>query len=82
MVKASNAKSVPERIDAVIDNLARRKAGKPRTLKTLGGTIRHLFGNQLSDEALAELIAKLTERGVIEVKEGKVGYPLPGQPDK
>ena len=41
-----------EKIDAVIENLAKRKAAKPRTLKTFRSTIKSLFVNQLSDEEL------------------------------
>ena len=66
-----------ERVDAVIDNLVRRKAAKPRTLKTLRSTIKALFANQLMDEELEELIEQLTRRGAIKIADGKVHYDLP-----
>jgi len=72
-------KSAPsvDKVDAVIDNLVRRKAAKPRTLKTLRSTIQALFGNQIEDEELDALIEQLTKRGAIKVVEDKVHYHLP-----
>ena len=75
--KKSKFASATERLDAVIDNLVKRKAAKPRTLKTLRSTIKALFANQLADEELDGLIEQLTERGTIRVAEGKVHYELP-----
>jgi len=66
-----------EKVDAVIDNLVRRKAAKPRTLKTLRSTIKALFTNQIMDEDLDGLIEQLTKRGAIKIADGKVHYELP-----
>jgi PIN domain len=77
LAKILKSDSIPEKVDAVIDNLVRRKAAKPRTLKTLRSTIMALFPSQLADKELDELIDQLTERGAIEVAEGKVHYDLP-----
>lgn len=77
LVKIPNAQSMPERVEAVTKNLAKRKSGKPRTLKTLRSTIRALFVDQLGDEELDGLIMQLTERGTIRVADGKVEYELP-----
>ena len=77
LVKIPNAQSISERVDAVTKNLAKRKSGKPRTLKTLRSTIRALFVDQLGDEELDGLIGQLTERGTIRVADGKVEYELP-----
>jgi hypothetical protein len=76
-VKIPNSSSNPEKVDAVIDNLAKRKTGKPTTLKTLRSTIKALFVNQLSDEELDALIEQLTRRGTVRVSDGKVHYELP-----
>ncbi len=76
-VKIPNSGPNGQKIDAVIDNLAKRRAAKPRTLKTLRSTIKALFVDQLSDEELDALIAELTERGVVKVSDGKVHYELP-----
>ena len=60
----------------IIDNLTRRKAAKPRTVKTLRSTIKALLGNQLMDAELDGLIEQLTQRGAINVVDGKVHYEL------
>ncbi len=67
----------PARIDAVITNLTKRAAAKPRTLKTLNATIRLLFANTLSDEELHDLLDQLTQRGLITITAGKVSYSMP-----
>ena len=74
--KAPYSESVSEKIDVIIDNLTRRKAAKPRTVKTLRSTIKALLGNQLMDEELDELIEQLTQRRAINVVDGKVHYEL------
>jgi hypothetical protein len=76
-VKIANSGANGQRIDAVIDNLGKRKTAKPRTLKTLRSTIKALFVDQLSDEELDVLIAELTDRGAVKVSDGKVHYELP-----
>ena len=73
-VKTLDSSSSADRRDAVIDNLAKRKAAKPRSLKTLRSSINALFVNQLSDEELDGLIEQLTTRGTIKVSDGKVYY--------
>jgi hypothetical protein len=44
-----NAESVPERVDALLDSLIKRKAAKPRTVETLTNSIKTYFANKLSD---------------------------------
>ena len=74
--KLSTSEPVANNIDAIIANLAIRKTGRPKTLKTLRGTINGLFRNKLPDAELDALIEKLTKRGVIKVVDGKVNYEL------
>jgi hypothetical protein len=76
-VKIPNSSSSADRIDAVIDNLAKRKAAKPRSLKTLRSSINALFVNQLSDEELDGLIEQLTRRGTIKITDEGVHYDSP-----
>ncbi len=77
MIKIANAESVPERIDALLDNLNKYKAGKPRTVETLRNTIKTCFANKLSDHEIQALLDQLGQRGVIRVSQGKVVYELP-----
>lgn len=64
-------------IDAVIADLLRRKASKPRTQKTLLSTLHALFKKELSEQQIAALFAALCKRGVIKVEGTKVSYALP-----
>jgi len=65
-----------DRVGAVIRDLQRR-SGKPRTAKALRATIRTLFTNKLTEQAVDEVIQELLRRGVINVSESKVRYELP-----
>jgi hypothetical protein len=76
-VKPFDSRSIPEKVDAIINNLTKRKAAKPRTLKTLRSTIKALFRDKLADAELDELIEQLTRRGAITAADGKVNYELP-----
>lgn len=73
--------SAPEaQIEAVVADLVRRKAAKPRTEKTLLSTLHALFKKELTEQQLAELFASLCKRGIIKVEGGKVSYALPTEP--
>lgn len=70
--------SAPEaQIEAVVADLVRRKASKPRTEKTLLSTLHALFKKELSEQQLAELFASLRKRGIVKVDGTKVSYALP-----
>ena len=74
MMKIANAESVPERVDALLDNLIKYKTCKPRTVKTLRNSIRTWFANKLSDHEIQALLDHLAQRGVIRISEEKVVY--------
>ena len=76
LVKISNTKSDQEKVDAVIENFEKRKASRPRTLKTLRSTIKALFVHQVAEEELGEIINQLSKRKVITIMEGKVSYEM------
>jgi len=67
-------------VEAVIADLARRKASKPRTQKTLLSTLHALFKKELSEQQLGALFAELCKRGVVKVEGEKVSYALPTEP--
>lgn len=77
LMKLAAAKSVPDRISAVIANLSQRGASKPGTLKTLTSTINALFQKKLSEAEVSGIIAELTRKGIIEIHQTKVAY-VPG----
>ena len=72
--KLLNSSPNAQKIDAVIDDLAKRNGAKPRTLKTLRNTVRALFVNQLSEEELDDLIGELTQGGIVKITDGQVHY--------
>ena len=73
-VKPSKPFSKEQMIDAIVANLAKRKAGKPRTLKALRSTIHALCGKEMPEHDLDSLVSQLTSRGLITVTDGKVSY--------
>lgn len=78
LIKVSASASITEKVDAVVENLTKRKAGKPKKLKTLRSTIQALFLNKLADDDLDKIIAQLSSRGIVKTIDGdKVRYELP-----
>lgn len=77
LIKISNSNTIEEKIEAVVDNLVKRKASKPRTYKTLLGTLSSLFVNKLSNTELATLMDELVKRKIVIINEDKVNYNLP-----
>lgn len=66
-------------VEAVIADLVRRKASKPRTQKTLLSTLHALFKKELSQQQLDALFNALRKRGVVKVDGTKVTYDLPAE---
>lgn len=80
LLKVINAKSVEERVDAVVKNLASRRVGRPRKVKTLENTINALFLKSLKQEELLGLTQALVRQGYISIKGEDVTYHLPNVP--
>ncbi|MGN6707715.1 MAG: PIN domain-containing protein [Rhodanobacter sp.] len=76
IVKAVAAGSLPERVAAVVANLKQRGTSRPRTLKTLSGTVNALFQNGLPAGDLAAVVKALEQQGHIVVTGNKVQYNL------
>ena len=77
LLKANGAKSTPDRIAVIVDDLRKRGAAKPRTVKALTSTISALFLKQLSTDELGVLMNALQELGYVSVSGDKVTYRLP-----
>ena len=69
--------TLDEQVEVVIANLTRRKGSKPRTQKSLLGTLHDLFKKKLSEQQLSQLFASLCSRGIVKVDGNKVSYALP-----
>ena len=63
-------------INAIVEDLVRRKNAKPRTQKTLQSTIRALFKNGLSEQQANALLSELSSRGLVKINGTKVSYSL------
>lgn len=74
MEKSASTQSPPERVQIVVDKLARLKATKPGTLKTLSSSIASFFHKQLSNEEVSAIVAGLVTQGVISIAGTKVTY--------
>ena len=77
LLKTGNAKSTPDRIAMIVDDLRKRGAAKPRTLTTLTSTIGALFLKQLSSDEIGSLLNALKGLGYVSVSGTKVTYNLP-----
>ena len=67
-------------VDAVLNDLIRRKASRPRTEKTLLSTIDALFRKELSEAQLARLWQTLRDRGLVKTEGNRLTYVLPSSP--
>jgi hypothetical protein len=77
MLKMSKVKSIPEKLEIIVRNLASRGAGKPRKVKALSNTIKALFPTSLGNPELANLMKTLEKHGHISMEGENVRYHLP-----
>jgi len=63
-------------VEVVVAHLAKLKAAKPRTQKTLRSTLHTLFKKELSDQQFTVLFALLRKRGIVKVDGTRVSYDL------
>lgn len=68
------AKPVADKVTAVEAHLARVKAAKPRTLKTLESSIRNWLDKNMPREEMEGIVAQLVRRGLLTIADGKVAY--------
>jgi hypothetical protein len=68
---------VDELIRTAVDDLIKRKASRPRTLKTLRSTIHAKCGKGLPAADIDAVCEALVKRGYVEVNGQKVTYSLP-----
>jgi PIN domain-containing protein len=76
LVKISNCKSNAERIKLIVGRLQQLNGGKPRTVETLGATIRALFMKLLTDDQIYGLINELSTQGYVSISGTEVSYPI------
>ncbi|MBE0540112.1 MAG: hypothetical protein IH623_01815 [Verrucomicrobia bacterium] len=74
-VREAAIKPSSDPIQRIIANLAKRAAAKPRTVKTLRSSIKHLLGEQGTEEAVNRLVGELERLNAIKITDSKVTYP-------
>jgi hypothetical protein len=74
---AQPLKSPGDRLSLIVSDLRKRGSAKPRTVKTLTGTISALFQKKLAQEELLLLLERLQTQGIVVVNGTKVSYALP-----
>lgn len=63
-------------IDKAVEDLIRRKASKPRTVKTLRNTIHSVCGKELTQKQIDAVMSALVANGKVIVNGTKVSYKL------
>ena len=69
--------SVEGLVELVVKDLVKRRTARPRTLKTLRGTVHARCGKDLSVETIDAVIGALVEHRYVNVDGTKVTYSLP-----
>jgi hypothetical protein len=67
----------PDRIQKVVDGLLKRKDSKPANLKKLTAFIKAQLNKEGTDEAVSQVIKRLTDAGMKILQDNKVTYPSP-----
>jgi hypothetical protein len=78
--KPSLPPTTDAQLEVVVAHLAKLKAAKPRSEKTLLSTLHALFKKELSEHQLSALFALLCKRGIVKVDGTKISYELPPEP--
>lgn len=73
-VKISNASSLDQKIEAIVDSFRSRGTSRPRKIKTLKGTLNALFMKTLDQDNLEALVDELKRRGHVVVNDQSVSY--------
>ena len=74
-LKEAAIKPTSDPIQRVLANFAKRGAAKPRTIKTLRSSIKHLLGAQGSEDAVDKMVGELERLNAIKLSDSKVTYP-------
>ncbi|MBD3662947.1 PIN domain-containing protein [Sulfitobacter aestuariivivens] len=73
-VKISNASSLDQKIEAIVESLRSRGTSRPRKVKTLRGTVNALFKKSLDQDDLETLVDELKTRGHVVLSDQSVSY--------
>lgn len=74
-IREAAIKPTSDPLQRILANFAKRAAARPRTIKTLRSSIKHLLGAQGTEETVDRLVGELERINAIRVADGKVTYP-------
>ena len=77
LLRISNAKSVNEKVVAIVKSLTARGQARPRKVKTLANTINSLFMKTLEEAELMNLIEELRKQKYVIIEAQNVSYQPP-----
>jgi len=77
LFKASNSRTLEEKLAVVLAKLQQLGASKPRTVKTFSSTISSLFQKQLPEEEIAAIVEAFQAKGWASINNTKVVFSLP-----
>jgi len=77
ILKPTDPKSSPDTVALIIEDLRKRGAARPRTVKTLSSTISAKFQKQLTEQQVSSKVAELKKKGIVKIEGTKVTYNLP-----
>ncbi|MEH6626555.1 MAG: PIN domain-containing protein [Motiliproteus sp.] len=63
-------------VDKVVENLAKRAAGLPRSEKTLKGVLRNMFGAVYSEKEIDAVYTRLVKKGFVKDEGPRLEYVL------
>lgn len=73
----ANPNAHADKQKVILANLRQRGSSRPRTVKTLSGTINSMFQKSLSDDEITALLEGLQKQGVISIAGSSISYALP-----
>ena len=77
LVRISNANTIDEKIEAVVERLSVLGHSRPRKVQTLKNTVNALFAKKLEEEELVAMVERMRQRKLIVVENEKVAYRPP-----
>ena len=77
LVRISNANTIDEKIEAIVERLSALGHARPRKVQTLKNTINALFAKKLEENELVALVERMQQRKLVVIENEKVAYKPP-----
>ena len=77
LVRISNANTIDEKIEAIVERLSVLGHARPRKVKTLKSTINALFAKKLEESELNAIAERMQQRKLVVIESDKIAYKPP-----